>query len=556
VVPSKQEWIRRPLGPLTIKSWLLLLAVCITLFCINLGGARVLTDHEIDVASGAKQMAAGGDWLIPRMGVHPWLEKPPLAHWIAASLIILTGEATEWVVRLPSVAAGMGLVALVAALVGRWLGERAGLAAGLIQCTSMYLVTYARLAEADILLACMVVAAMVVFVHLQGIGLPDPCRRPRPWSALFWILVGLTNLCKGPLFGAFLILTPCLAWLLLQRQASGWKRMWSPGGLLLGTLIALVWYFLAWQREPAALDLWLYHTLGRAVGTTGYSKPWWYYLEKFPGHLLPWTAVTAIGSLPSLRGAWRDRAGADRFAWLWALVPIFLLSLSRGKHHHYLIHCLPGFTLVTVRGLFVLERSIFQGGRYAVRIAKLGAFLLAPALLAGGMVAGIFLIRIRLDVWVISAVASGGILLAGIFALRAQPVRVFTVSLIAIVLILLQAHLHTMPILDDRRDDRRFLTGVHEHLPPGALVFTTGAPETSELGRPIFYVRVPLIGLWDPGDIGNYLDGARVFFVVGRRMHLSSLERYGTVTVLSRGDDPRHEDCPGERFLLLRILRG
>ena len=132
MIHSKQEKKSQLIGPLSPRSWMLLLGTCLALYCINLGGARVLTHHEIDVAGGARQMIAEGDWLIPKIGDHSWLEKPPLLHWLAASLIIIFGEASEWVVRLPSVAAGVVLVLLVAMTVGRWLDEKAGLVAGLI----------------------------------------------------------------------------------------------------------------------------------------------------------------------------------------------------------------------------------------------------------------------------------------------------------------------------------------------------------------------------------------------------------------------------------------
>ncbi|NQX90442.1 MAG: glycosyltransferase family 39 protein, partial [Halioglobus sp.] len=156
------------------RSWLLLIVACVLVFCVNLGGARVLTDHEMDIGGGARQMLTDGDWLIPRLGDRTWLEKPPSLHWLAAMSMKISGSSDEWVIRMPSVLAGIGVVLLVALLVGWWMGEKAGLVAGLVQCTSLYVVTYARLAEADMLLAFNVVGALVVFVRLQGIGLDRP----------------------------------------------------------------------------------------------------------------------------------------------------------------------------------------------------------------------------------------------------------------------------------------------------------------------------------------------------------------------------------------------
>ena len=548
----KHDSLSRLLGPLTIRSWMLLLGTCLVLYGVNLGGARVLTHHEIDVAGGARQMIAEGDWLIPKIGDHSWLEKPPLLHWLAGALIILFGEASEWVVRLPSVAAGVVLVFLVAMMVGRWLGEKAGLVAGLIQCTSWYMMTYARLAEADILLACIVVAAIVVFIHLQGIGLPQPSNRPRLLALVFWVLIGLTNLCKGPLFGAAMVLTPCLAWLLWRRESPAWKQMWSPTGLALGILIAVAWPALVLMKEPAALDLWLYHTVGRAKGATIYSRPWWYYVPMIPTQLLPWTPITLIGTVPSLKRMWREGDSADRFTWLWALVPIFLLSFARGKSHHYLLSCLPGFTLVTTIAVLEIEQHIREKNRYAVAVARGAIFVLAPGALLGGLVAGFKLTNFRADAWILGVVVCLGMLLAGVFTLRRRPSRVFAVFLLTLVLSVVQVHVHLLPARDTRRPDRRFLTTLQEHLPPQPLIFATGGPE---IVRHIFYVQVPLIGVWNPEDIGKHLGEEKVFFVVTRMNQLRLLERFGSVSVVSQSEYTRNEESPQDRFTLFRVQR-
>ncbi len=549
----RHDRLSRLLGPLSIRSWMLLVGTCLVLYGINLGGARALTWHEMDVGGGARQMVAEGNWLIPKIGDQSWLEKPPLMHWLAASLIVLFGEASEWVVRLPSVAAAMVLVLLVAMMVGVWLGEKAGLVAGLIQSTSLYMMTYARLAEADMLLACLVVAAIVVFIHLQGIGLPQPSNRPRLLAVLFWVLIGLTNLCKGPLFGAAMVLTPCLAWLLWRRETHAWKQILSPTGLALGIIIAVAWPALVLMKEPSALDLWLYHTVGRATRATGYGRPWWYYLSMFPMLLLPWTPITLIGTAPSLKRMWREGDSADRFTWLWALVPMFLLSLARGKNHHYLLSCLPGFTLVTTVGVLEIEQRIQQQDRYAVAVARGAIFVLAPGLLLGGLVAGCKLTNFRADSWILGVVSSLGVVLTGVFTLRRRPSRVFAVFLLALVLCVLQVHVHLLPARDTRRYDRQFLTTLHEHLPPEPLIFATGG---EEIVRHIFYVQVPLIGVWKPEDIGKHLGDKKIFFVVARMKHLGVLKRFGTVSVVSQSKHTRHEKSPQDRYTLFRVQRA
>ena len=52
---------------------------------VGLGGSGRLTYHEAFVAQAAREMTASGDVLTPTVGGRPWLEKPPLAAWLAAA---------------------------------------------------------------------------------------------------------------------------------------------------------------------------------------------------------------------------------------------------------------------------------------------------------------------------------------------------------------------------------------------------------------------------------------------------------------------------------------
>src|SRR4051794_17633023 len=63
-------------------------AAVVALALLSLGTALRragrLTYHEAIVAQGAREMLATGDLLVPTIGGRPWLEKPPLVHWLGA----------------------------------------------------------------------------------------------------------------------------------------------------------------------------------------------------------------------------------------------------------------------------------------------------------------------------------------------------------------------------------------------------------------------------------------------------------------------------------------
>jgi hypothetical protein len=102
-----------PKGALLALLWAALFCFTATLFFFKLGSYQTLTLTEGYVAVPAREMLRIGDWLVPRFGGSPRLEKPPLAYWLVASLGWLRGEINEFIVRLPAALASLCLVGLM-----------------------------------------------------------------------------------------------------------------------------------------------------------------------------------------------------------------------------------------------------------------------------------------------------------------------------------------------------------------------------------------------------------------------------------------------------------
>jgi 4-amino-4-deoxy-L-arabinose transferase-like glycosyltransferase len=270
------------------RAWLLILSISAALCCFQLGGARSLTEHEIYVAGGAKQMALDHDWFFPKIGDHVWLEKPPLLHWLVIGSAKLLGGFSEMTVRLPSVFAALGVLVIVTSLAVHWFGERVAIFTALVQTTMVYFITYARLAEADMLLAFLIILALFVFVRLHSIGARWP--EPHPYLAfLFWELVGLSNMAKGLGFGPVVILTPCAVFMILKHDRIAWRRTISWSGLAFGFVTAVAWPLVVSRQFLDARNLWLMEAARHAQGWAGFQQPWWYYLATALWQLLPWT---------------------------------------------------------------------------------------------------------------------------------------------------------------------------------------------------------------------------------------------------------------------------
>ena len=360
---APQTWNR---ARLTHFACLIVLAA-LALFP-GLGRSSRLTYHEAFVAQGAREILASGQWIYPTIGGLPWLEKPPLPWWLTAVLGRFSGGVDEFVARLPSAVAGIGLVLGVAVLAARHFGSHIGLLSGAIQTTTAWTVLRGRLAEADILLVCLIVWSIVAFDELLAAapGLDSPAvDTPAPrWHRarwLFFALLGATSLVKGIGFGAVIVISIVTCMLIWQRDRVTLRRLMFPAGWLLALALASFWPLLMIVCHGwGAVTLWLMHVTDRLSGPTGpgpfASEPWWEYIPTVLAQALPWTPLALAGSYRSLVRAFSpmfnllgpgssqpDRRlpapviTGDRLLWVWAAIPLALLSVATVKNAHYAI---------------------------------------------------------------------------------------------------------------------------------------------------------------------------------------------------------------------------
>ena len=330
----------------------------------GLGSSGRLTYHEAFVAQGAREILDSGNWGYPTIGGLPWLEKPPLPWWLVAALGHCIGEVNETVARLPSALAAIGLVVGVALLATRHYGPSIGLLAGAVQATTAWTVMRGRLAEADVLLACLVTWAIVAFDRILANAAAstvgnsgDSTERWRRWRWTFLVLLGATALVKGIGFGAVLILAVVAGMLLWQRDLVPFRRLRFPAGWALAAVIALSWpLFMVARHGRGALSLWTMHVSDRLIRHQGpgpfAGEPWWEYGLGLLGQALPWTPLALAGAWWSLgRALKRGRdpkcsvsmqipavvVAGDRLLWVWAVIPLGLLALAPVKNAHYAI---------------------------------------------------------------------------------------------------------------------------------------------------------------------------------------------------------------------------
>jgi 4-amino-4-deoxy-L-arabinose transferase-like glycosyltransferase len=330
----------------------------------GLGSSSRLTYHEALVAQGAREILATGDWSYPTIGGLPWLEKPPLPWWLVAFLGSSTGQVTETVSRLPSALAAAALALAVAVFAARHYGPHIGLLAGSVQTTTAWTVMRGRLAEADVLLACLVAWTMVAFDRLwsantaanenAGTGIGHKRWHGARWA--FFTLLGSSALVKGIGFGAVLIVLIVSIILVWQWDRTLLRQLWLPAGWISAGVLALAWPVVMVMRHgPAAVTLWTTHFTDRLAAHQSHgpfaSEPWWEYVPSVLGQGLPWSPLALVGAWRSLGRAVRgnSRSGpigvptetvvgaVDRLLWAWSAGPLILLSLAAVRNAHYTV---------------------------------------------------------------------------------------------------------------------------------------------------------------------------------------------------------------------------
>lgn len=385
------------------RDYVLLTIFSFILFAYAVVSGRPLTMHEARLPQTAREMRINHDYLFPHSGPRPWLERPPLPHWITIAVTSIVGDNERVLfVRLPSAMLGCVIVVLTAWIAARGFGRSVGLISGLVLATMYEFWRYASLAEDDIYLAALVAIAMTIFArielfspHLSGDSRTDFCGT-RPWPVMIlFVVIGLTNLAKGPLLGVVIIAASIATCQLLSRDRRRMRRyVWLWGWLALIAL-TLAWPIAAYQRYPDVWENWQMDYLGRMSGSyRAINQPLWYYLSALAIGLASWTPAAIVGVWATWPRVRRERVSAERVLWCWAMVPVLLFSIPRGKHHHYLLPIIAPWAILAAIGLTHIHRSILRTRpRFNARLAM--AALLVVLLL--GYAAGETLFMARGD---------------------------------------------------------------------------------------------------------------------------------------------------------------
>lgn len=375
----------RRFRPISVRGWLTafstLAVAALAIGTIGLNSLP-LDKHEALVVQTSGEMLERSDLVVPYFNDEPRLKKPPLSYWATIAVHQVRAEPDEPVravdARIPSLAAMLGILALVMALAWQAGGRTAGLSAGAVVVASPMLAYFSHDARPDTLYAFLTFAgAAALAPAVLSPGNHGGRKSMVGLACLGWLLWGLATLTKGPHMPMMIAVG---LFIFAASEFSDWRAAWRClrplSGLVLMALTALPWWWMLQHGiDSQALAA---SQLGGTLYQPGLAALRDSYRELLGvGLLFPWFLMIPV-FFHDVRALLRSSATARMCAYGY-VVPLALLLLSPQHRWHYMLPAAP--FLAVFCGLLadrLMQRRAFRTVFASVFIT-FAVFLLANA---------------------------------------------------------------------------------------------------------------------------------------------------------------------------------
>jgi 4-amino-4-deoxy-L-arabinose transferase-like glycosyltransferase len=508
------------------RTALLLFVTGILLYALPAARHDLWNPDEPRNAEIAREMAATQDWFIPKLNGKPFLEEPPLQHWLV--ITVGGGRVSAWAARMPA-AVSASLALAITFLLGAWLFSRwVGVAAALFLSTAFEFWWLAGRAQVDLLLTASVLLAVSGFAASERF----PERRVAG-LVVFYLASAVGFLAKG-LLGPGLPGLAVVTYLLWEKGSLRGHGTHLVVGSLFLLAVILGWAAILSSHGGAGSvsEYFVKQHLQRFTGGQDHQAPFWYYLPVFPLVFLPWTLL-APAAILGLRGAFgREKKDARWLRLLagWFLSGFLVFSAASTKRETYLVPILPAAALLFAAGL---ERA---WDRFPVRRflrEREITFGVAGAILAGGVVVipivwGVF--RWKPDaIAIASLLAAAAVLARGFRPSRWRVGTAFPLALPALVAMGFWAvSMAAFPAVDVRKSARPLTDAIRRAAEPQGRVSFYRASE-GMVGAYTFYLGCLIPNLYRADEIQRTLASpGQVLFILNAK-DLPGLARAGGV---------------------------
>ncbi len=302
------------------KAWLILFAITFTAAAPGVFNLPALDRDESRFAQASKQYIETGDYLIIRYQDEYRNKKPAGIHWLQSAATHVFGDEDKldiWTYRVPS-----WLGAALAALATFWcgivlIGRRAAFLGAALFGATLLLTSEAHISKTD---------GVLVFLTAWGIGAlarlyMGQAQKPKQMALLFWFVMGLGLLIKGPVTPMVAAYAGFGAWVWAKAGEGKGGDWWRPLAWWPGPALALA-MFLPWLAaiQLATDNTFLQGAVGKDLkdkfagaseGHAGWPLyhlshiPVWFFpavLLLIPGGVAAWKTLRGSGDLARKRG--------------------------------------------------------------------------------------------------------------------------------------------------------------------------------------------------------------------------------------------------------------
>jgi 4-amino-4-deoxy-L-arabinose transferase-like glycosyltransferase len=433
-------------------AWGLLVFFCIIWFYM-LGARTLVPTDEGRYAEIAREMAASGDFITPRLNSIKYFEKPPLQYWMNALTFKAFGLG-EWQARLWTGLCGLLGIGLVVHAGRRVFGERVGLTAGAVLASSFLWAAMGHVNSLDMSLAAMMTLALCGLLLSQRHD--ATAREQRNGMLLCWAGMALSVLSKG-LIGVVLPGAVLVLYTFASRDWAIWKRLHFAIGLAVFFAITAPWFVLVSIQNPEFPHFFFIHEHFQRFTSKVHNRDgaWYYFVPILIVGILPWLGVLAQSLWHGRRDATTTGFQPKKMLLIWAGFIFFFFSISGSKLPSYILPIGPALALliacylqnashkavviaasllgsIAAVGLFFVSRipGLAKGAYELPLYQAYAPWITGAAILAvAGSLLAVWLARRHKD-WAIIALAATGFLSGQAMMLGHEPLGRYSAGLL------------------------------------------------------------------------------------------------------------------------------
>ena len=270
-----------------------LLFICLAFICliIGLGSYGLAESSEARYAEISREMFLSGDYLNPQLLGIFHFHKPPITYYITSLGYKIFGINEFGARFFLQVAIVIQLLLIYGLAHLLFRSRKIAFLSGLIYFSMPIVLISSRNLTTDAYLTTFIMAAIFSWQYYIS-------NKKLPFLYLFYILLGLSLLTKGPVALLF-VLVYIFTYKIICK--SGFKiNTHHVFGVLICLTIGASWFLLLVVENPKLWDYFIEKQIaGRMTGSSfsERAKPFWYFIPIIFGLLLPWL----VGSIPTFK---------------------------------------------------------------------------------------------------------------------------------------------------------------------------------------------------------------------------------------------------------------